>query len=938
MKKDTFAETGQVSRPELLARPRTLARGGRIVALASVLAVAPMITGFPQFSSQAQAHPVKSQVRQLGFAPSSVASMRDVGNATRSTVGKAAAPDPISTARSGAVAPVQAVAGPVTVVGVTWPKGAVSAGDVYQIRTLTGATWSTWQSLDVEDGGPDRTEASTAAAKGTSPYVVTGASKYEVRSLSTDPSVPAAARIQVVDPGASDADSVQQAPGAASAAAARPTIYTRAQWGANESMRRAAPSYGKIMVGFVHHTDSGNGYTAASVPAMIRGMYAYHVQSLGWSDIGYNFLVDRFGRTWEGRYGGMDRAVIGAQTMNMNSVSMGVSAIGQYDIAAAPQAMTNAFKAIFAWKFSLAGIPATGTVVANGKSLYRVAGHKDAYPTACPGRYLYAKLPEIRLGAAALIGAKPPVVVTTPVIRSVIARDVDRNGIADVLSYSPGAGGTTIAGSTSVLAGTVRAPVGAGLAIGTGWNNVRSAVLSPDLTGDGKADIVALDPAHNRLGIYLGNGRGSFAGVLYRGPGWNVMDRIIAAGDRNRDGHNDILATSATGRLVFYAGNGAGGLNPGRVIGTGWNTITSLTSAGDLNGDTYPDLLGTRRADGAQIMYAGVAGGALRAGVVWSRGWGPLSPVIGGSDLDGDRYGDVFARLGDGMRTYSTDATGRFVRVSSWGAGWGSFTQLSTGADWNGDGTTDLLAVDPAHAGTMLLFGGVAQLGPAFRLADLATRSAAFPAVPGADVVRIVGDVNGDRYTDVVARVRTSNTLVLLLGQAGSAFAAPRQVGTGWNFLTMVEAAGDYDGDGVPDLLVRDAAGNLFVYPFQRNLTFKARMNVGKGFQGMVGVVGTGAFDRDAYADVIALRASDHALISFRGRASSGLVSGAVLARAQNDLTAILGVGDYNGDGTADLVTRSSSGSLWLYPGNGLGALGARLPIRGGEGAGHAIG
>jgi hypothetical protein len=939
MHKDTLSGTGQVSHTALQARPWTTVRRMRIVALASVLAVAPMITGFPQLSSPAQAHPVKSQVRQLGFVTSSVASMRAARNATLSKVSTPGAPDPISTARSGAVAPVQDVTGAVTVVGVTWPVGAVSAGDQYQIRTMTGASWSQWQPFDVDPAdGPDRAEAA-AAMGGTSPYVVTGASKYEVRSLSTDAAVPTSARVQIVDPGTSAADNVQQAPGAASAAAGRPTIYSRAQWGANESLRRAAPSYGKIMVGFVHHTDSANSYTADSVPAMIRGMYAYHVQSLGWSDIGYNFLVDRFGRTWEGRYGGMDKAVVGAQTLNFNSVSMGVSAIGNYDVGAVPQAMTNAFKAIFAWKFSLAGIPATGAVIANGKSLNRVSGHRDAFATACPGRYLYAKLPEIRLGTATLIGARtPPVVVNTPVIRSVLNRDVDRNGIPDLLSYSPGTGGATITGSTSVLAGTVRAPVGAGVAIGTGWNNMRSASLSPDLTGDGKADIVALDPAHNRLGIYLGNGRGGFAGVLYRGPGWNAMSRVIAAGDRNRDGHNDLLAMTTTGNLVFYAGNGAGGLLPGRVIGSGWNTIAALTSAGDLNGDGYPDLLGTRSADGVQMMYAGVAGGALRAGVIWSRGWGPLSPVIGGSDLDGDRYADVYARLGDGMRTYSSDLTGHFVRVSSWGAGWGRYTQLSTGADWNGDRTTDLLAVDPAHSGTMLLFGGLAQLGPAFRVAELATRPAALPTVPGADLLRIVGDVNGDGYTDVVARVRTSNTLVILLGQAGSAFAAPRQVGVGWNALNMVEAAGDYDGDGVPDLLVRDAGGNLFVYPFQRNLAFKAKMTVGIGFQGMASVVGTGAFDKDVYADVIALRASDHALISFRGRGSAGLVSGAVLAKAQNDLTEILGVGDYNGDGAADLMARSSSGSLWLYPGNGLGALAARLPIRGGEGAGHAIG
>jgi hypothetical protein len=664
------------------------------------------------------------------------------------------------------------------------------------------------------------------------------------------------------------------------------------------------------------------------VPAIIRGMYAYHVKTLKWNDIGYNFLVDRFGVTWEGRYGGVAKAVVGAQTMNMNSVSMGVSAIGDYDTAAVPSAMTSALTRLIAWKFSVAGIPAVGKVVANGKSLNRVSGHRDAYPTVCPGKYMYAQLPAIRTEAAALNAVRPPVIV-----RSVIKRDVDRNGAPDALSYRPGAGGTSISGSGSLLASASRVPVRAAVAIGGGWNAVRSASMSPDLTGDGKPDIVAIDPAGDRLRIYLGNGRGGFAGGRYHGSGWKAMSRVLAAGDRNRDGHNDLLATSARGALIFYAGNGAGGFRAGRVIGTGWAAMVSLTSAGSLNGDNYPDLLATRKSDGALLMYAGASGGSVRPGVRWGTGWGSFSPVVGGSDLDGDRYPDVYARSGGVMSTYSSDASGRLVRSIRWGTGWGALTQLSTGVDWNGDRVADLVAVDPGvRSGTLRLYAGTGQR-------DFVTRAAVFPTVAGADLVRLVGDVNGDGYPDAVARVRTNDTLVIRLGQAGSTFAAPTTVAAGgWNSLPLVDAAGDYDADGVPDLLARDAAGNLFLYPFNRNLTLKARRVIGTGWQAMASVAGVGAFNQDAYGDVIALRGSDHALILFRGTGAGRLQSGSVLATAQNDIAQILGLGDYNGDGAADLMARSAAGRLWLYPGNGQGGLASRQPVRGGEGAGHVIG
>ena len=899
----------------------------RVLTLASVLAVAPMVTGLPQLSSGAQPHPVKAQRHQVGFVKSSVASMRAARGATRSAQLTPGVPDPITTARAGAVTATQDVPGGLAVVGVTWPKNAVSAGDAFQIRTLTDATWSQWQTLEAEQAdGPDPIEAAAAAAHataGTSPYVVAGASKFEVRSLTTDPTAPTAATVQVVDPGASSADNVQPAPGAAAAAAAKPTIYTRAQWGADERLRRGAPSYGQVQLGFVHHTVSSNTYTAAQVPAMIRGIYAYHVKGQGWSDIGYNFLIDRFGRTWEGRYGGVDKAVIGAQTANYNSWSMGVSAIGNFDVAGVPQSMTDAFKRIFAWKLNLSGLPATGTVFANGKSFQRVSGHRDGFRTACPGRYLYAKVPEIRAGAAARIGVQP---------RTIVKRDVDRNVTSDVLSYRPSQDGTLLAGPVSLLASAPRTPVRAGVAISTGWNKLRNASLSPDLNGDGKADIIAQDPARDRLRIYLGNGTGGFAGVLYRGKGWNAMTRVIAARDRDGDGRNDILATNTGGDLLYYPGDGAGSFTAGKVIGRGWNALSSITTAGDLNGDKIPDLLATRKSDGVRLMYAGTASGSQKAGVPWASGWKSFSTVVGGSDLDGDEYPDVYARLGDAMSTYSSDSSGKMVRFIRWGAGWGGLTQLSTGADWDGDGVADLLAVNPAvRLGALTLYRGTGKR-------DFETRPGVFPTIPGADLVRLVGDVNGDAYVDAIARVRTNNTLVLLLGQAGSTFAAPVKLGAGWNAFTLIEPAADYDYDGVPDLMARTASGALFVYPMRSNLTFKPRLTIGAGWQSMLSAAGAGAFNGDANGDVIALRARDHALVFYRGNGPNPLQDAVVLKTLQNDLAQILGVGDYNGDKSADVLARSVDGRLWVYPGNGKGTLGGRQPVRGGEGAKYVLG
>ena len=93
----------------------------RVLTLASVLAVAPVVTGLPQISSPAKPHPVRTQLREVGFVKSSVASMRAAKSATRSAQLTPGVPDPITTARAGAMTAVQDVPGGLAVVGVTWP-------------------------------------------------------------------------------------------------------------------------------------------------------------------------------------------------------------------------------------------------------------------------------------------------------------------------------------------------------------------------------------------------------------------------------------------------------------------------------------------------------------------------------------------------------------------------------------------------------------------------------------------------------------------------------------------------------------------------------------------------------------------------------------------------------------------------------------------------
>jgi len=192
----------------------------------------------------------------------------------------------------------------------------------------------------------------------------------------------------------------------------RPTIITRAGWGADESIRRGPPLYApSVKMAFVHHTDTASVYPCSDAPRIIRGIYAYHVLSNGWNDIGYNFLVDRCGRVYEGRYGGTTRPVIGAHTLGMNTSSTGIAMIGNFTSSRPTAAAVTALERLLAWRLDVAHVDplAHAEMISGGNEYFHpgqhvvlrvISGHRDGSATSCPGAALYAMLPSIAQAVA----------------------------------------------------------------------------------------------------------------------------------------------------------------------------------------------------------------------------------------------------------------------------------------------------------------------------------------------------------------------------------------------------------------------------------------------------------------------------------------------------------------------------------------------------------
>ncbi len=256
----------------------------------------------------------------------------------------------------------------------------------------------------------------------------------------------------------------------ATATARAPAIVSRSAWRADESLRQAEPETApSIRYAVVHHTAGPNDYTRAQAPAIVRAIMAYHVQSNGWNDIGYNALVDRFGTVYEGRFGGVDANVVGAHAKGFNTGSFGIALLGEFTSVEPTKAAVEALARTVAWRLDLAHVDplATFDVISSGSDrfpagipvfLRAVSGHRDTGFTSCPGDRLYALLPAIARRVAAIGLPKLYDVRLEGVFGQALAFAARLSGVlpwtVTVTDRTSGTEVTRIAGTGSVVSAT----------------------------------------------------------------------------------------------------------------------------------------------------------------------------------------------------------------------------------------------------------------------------------------------------------------------------------------------------------------------------------------------------------------------------------------------------------------------------------------------------
>jgi hypothetical protein len=362
-------------------------------------------------------------------------------------------------------------------VGLRWRAGSLAA----QVRTRrAGGRWTRWTPLPAPHGPVPGTDPAFVGHADELQLRLRGSARglraCFVRSLGH---APARAHLSQVD---------------------APSVIPRSGWGGDGVIPRAAPEFGVVQLAFVHHTVTAIDYAPSESASIVLGIARYHRDYNGWNDIGYNFLVDRYGQVFEGRAGGIENAVIGAHAQGWNSYSTGIACLGTFTNVQLPDAAMDALARLIGWKLSLHGVPVLGKVTlpslggADNRyragaeiTFQRVSGHRDGDATSCPGNALYRQLGDLRQRASGYAGPLNGITVTT----SAYQRGARPVALAGVLRFADG---------SSPSGATLSIEFSAG---GSAWEPVASALCGLD----GSWRTSALLPSSGRVrAVFAGDG------------------------------------------------------------------------------------------------------------------------------------------------------------------------------------------------------------------------------------------------------------------------------------------------------------------------------------------------------------------------------------------------------------------------------------------------
>jgi hypothetical protein len=396
----------------------------------------------------------------------------------------------------------------------------------------------------------------------------------------------------------------------------------------------------------------------------------------------------------------------------------------------------------------------------------------------------------------------------------------------------------------------------------------------------------------------------------WSGSGWQVYNKVFSPGDLTGDGIGDVLARTYAGDLYLYPGTtSTGSPLASRVkVGSGWAQYDQLAGMNDVDSDGIADLF-ARNTAGELYFYRGTGEAArpFEGRVKVGTGWNIFNTLFSLDDLDGDGNAELLARAVNGdLYRYTSTGAGAFLPRVKFGSGMNSVNQFANAGNVPNWGKEDLAAIDTQ--GTLWWY--LDQNNGRFSARQQLSSTGGWKGAR----ITVTSSLDDDSYPEIL---QVWEGALYTNGVSDE----PYLIGSGWGVYNTLVGPGDLSSDGKGDLIARDGSGVLYLYRGNGNGTgFAAKQRIGSGWGQFNALLGAGDISGDGRADLVA-RAKDGKLYLYEGTgaAAAPFKAKRLIGSGWGAYTKLAAPGDMTGDGRADIVARTSGGTLYRYDSDGKG-------------------
>jgi hypothetical protein len=443
-------------------------------------------------------------------------------------------------------------------------------------------------------------------------------------------------------------------------------------------------------------------------------------------------------------------------------------------------------------------------------------------------------------------------------------------------------------------------------------------------TSSGNLDLAVTNFASNTVSVLLGIGDGTFQAKKDTAVGSGPIG--IAVSDFNNDGNSDLVVTNSTdpaGTVSVLLGQGNGSFSS--QVAYAVNSTPVSVAVGDFNGDGVMDLVVANNNTNANVVTVllGNSNGTFGAKASLPVGSDPVSVAVADFNNDlkldivvADQQGNtVSVVLGNGDGTFQSHVE-YFTAASPNGVVVG---------DFNGDGKLDL-AVSAGNGNTVSVLWG---MGDGTFVGQVNAGSGDIPLAVAA------GDFNGDGKLDLVTANSGRNSVSVILNNGNETFQARSDYPAGAGPFSV--AAADFTSSGILDLAVINTGSTSTVSILlgngsgQGNGTFQGPGHFNTGHGSNPYAVATGDFNGDGIQDMVVANYATNTIGYMQG-VGDGTFLPPVTTAVGSGPAAIV-VADFNGDGFLDLaVANFNSNNVSILLGNGNGTFQAAINYAVGNG------